>query len=253
VLVDGDRVLGTPGGKEGAIAALDRSTGRLLWQAKEITEDAHYSSIQRAVFHGRPQYVQLMEKRLVGVSPENGKLLWEAPFPGGNVAVIPTPVIHNGKVFATAGYGAGCILVEIEADNTAKVIYDNNIMKNHHGGVVLVGQHLYGHSDDVGWICMDFNTGRRVWRDEESFDKGALTYADGLFYCLGESDGQEDASVALVEPSTEGWKERSRFQLSPQSKNRKSYDRVWTHPVIAYGKLYLRDQDMLYCYDIKTP
>lgn len=252
VLVDDDRVLCTPGGKQGAIAAFDKSSGRLLWQAKEITDEAHYSSIVRAEFHGRPQYVQLMEKRLVSVSPEDGKLLWEAPFPGGNIAVIPTPVVHGNKVLATAGYGAGCILVEIAADNTAKVVYDNNIMKNHHGGVVLVGEHVYGHSDDVGWICMNFSTGRRIWRDEESFDKGALTYADGLFYCLGESDGEGEADVALVEPSTEGWKERSRFKLSPRSQNRKTYDRVWTHPVIAGGKLYLRDQEKLYCYDVKA-
>lgn len=251
VLVDGNRVLCTPGGKQGAIAAFNRTTGAALWRSSDVTEVAHYSSIIRAEFHGRPQYVQLMEKRLIGLAPDTGELLWEAPFPGGNVAVIPTPIASNGKVFVTAGYGAGCMLVDVAADNTAKVLYDNNVMKNHHGGVVLVGDYIYGHSDDVGWICMNFLTGKRMWRDEEVFDKGAITYSDGLLYCVGEGNGQDDANVALVEPSPDGWKEISRFKLNPQSTIRKPYGRIWTHPVIVGGKLILRDQDKLYCYDVK--
>jgi outer membrane protein assembly factor BamB len=205
----------------------------------------------RANIHGQPQYVQLFEKRVVGLSPENGKLLWEHPF-NGDVAVITTPIVHNNRVFITAGYGVGCKLVEVSADNKTKEIYDNNVMKNHHGGVVLAGDHLYGFSDDIGWTCMDFNTGRRVWRDRENLGKGAIAYADGRLYCVSEGDGSTPTDVMLIEATPTGWEELGKFKLSPQTKLRKPSGRVWTHPVVVGGKLYLRDQELLFCYDVKA-
>ena len=111
-LVDGNRVLATPGGKEGAIVAFDKTNGKLLWQAKDVPEIAHYASIIRHEFNGQPQYVHVMEKRFVGLSPETGKLLWESPFPG-RTAVIPTPIAKGNRVFATAGYGIGCVAVDV--------------------------------------------------------------------------------------------------------------------------------------------
>jgi hypothetical protein len=154
-------------------------------------------------------------------------------------------------VFVTAGYGAGCSLVEISPENEATEIYDDKarkLMKNHHGGVVRVGDYLYGHSDGTGWICMDFATGERKWREREILGKGAIAYADGMLYCVGEDDGQ----VALIEASPEGWEEHGRFTLDPQTTIRSDRGKIWVHPVIANGKLYLRDQDKLYCYDIKA-
>ena len=139
MLLDGDLLLCTPGGKDGAIAALEKATGKVRWRATELDDTAHYSSILRAEINGQPQYVQLLEKRLVGVSPDDGKLLWQSEFPG-RVAVIPTPIVHGNKVFATAGYGAGCTLVEISPDNVPTELYDEKArkrMKNHHGGVIL--------------------------------------------------------------------------------------------------------------------
>jgi outer membrane protein assembly factor BamB len=248
VLLDGDKVLCTPGGKDGAIAALDRATGKVLWRATELDDTAHYSSILKADINGQPQYVQLLETRVVGLSPDDGRLLWESPFPG-RVAVIPTPIIVGNKIFVTAGYGAGCSLVEISPENVATELYDDKarkLMKNHHGGVVRVGDHLYGHSDGTGWICMDFNTGKREWRERDILSKGAIAYADGMLYCVGEDDGQ----VALIEASPEGWEEHGRFTLDPQTTIRSDRGKIWVHPVIANGKLYLRDQDKLYCYDI---
>jgi outer membrane protein assembly factor BamB len=121
-------------------------------------------------------------------------------------------------------------------------------MKNHHGGVILVGDHFYGHSDGSGWICQDFKTGEEVWSERNALGKGAVAYADGRLYCLDESSG----TVVLIETSPTGWKEQGRFRLDPQTKIRTQQGRIWTHPVITNGRLHLRDQDLIYCYDVKA-
>lgn len=250
VLIDGDLLLCTPGGDQGAIAALEKATGKVRWRATEMKDNAHYSSIVKAAIHGQPQYVQLMETRLVGLAPEDGRLLWESPFLG-RVAVIPTPIVHENKVFATAGYGAGCTLVDVSGENIATVAYDDaarKLMKNHHGGVIRIGDYLYGHSEGVGWLCMEFATGKKVWAEKGALGKGAIGYADGMFYCLGEDDGE----VVLIDATPDGWNEQGRFTPEPVSEIRKDKGKRWTHPVIVDGKLFLRDQDLIYCYDVKA-
>ena len=247
VLVDGDKVVCTPGGSKGAIAALDKNTGKPLWQSQEFTDGAQYASIVPAQHNGTRQYVQLTTVHVVGVAARDGKLLWQVPFPG-RTAVIPTPIVHDGCVYVTAGYGAGCKLVKLEADNQASEVYANQAMKNHHGGVVLVGEHVYGYSDGVGWLCQEFKTGKEVWSERKGFGKGSVSCADGMLYCLEEDSG----TAALVEASPKGWKEHGRFKLDPQTDIRNPQGKIWTHPVIANGKLYLRDQDIVFCYDIKN-
>jgi outer membrane protein assembly factor BamB len=246
VLVDGNKVVCTPGGSRGALAALDKLTGKLIWQSAEFTDGAHYSSIMPAEINGTRQYVQLVEKNFVGISAQDGKLLWKSDFPKGRTAVIPTPIIRGNAVYVTAGYGAGCKMVTIGPDNKVTTVYENTVMKNHHGGVILVGDHLYGHSDGYAWVCQDFKTGEEVW-GHRAFRKGAMAYADGMLYCLEEGSG----TLVLAEASPKGWQEHGRFTLAPQTKIRSSSGRIWTHPVISNGKLYLRDQDLIYCYDIK--
>jgi hypothetical protein len=119
-------------------------------------------------------------------------------------------------------------------------------MKNHHGGVIKVGDHIFGHSDGVGWLCQDFRTGKQVWREKEALEKGAVGYADGMLYCLGEDSGD----VVLIEASPDGWNEKGRFTLTPQTEQRSPKGRIWTHPVVSNGKLYLRDQELLFCFDV---
>jgi len=247
VLVDGNQVVCTPGGPQGTLAALDKTTGKTLWQSKDWTSDAQYSSIMPAPINGEPQYVQLVMDSFAGISPKDGKVLWKVPFPG-RTAVIPTPIVRDNFVFITAGYKVGSKLTEIKAGNQATEVYRNNTMSNHHGGVVLVGDHLYGHSDskELGWICMDFKTGAQVWSSTK-LGKGAVGCADGMLYCLDEGSG----TVVLAEASPKGWAEHGRFKLEPQSTTRSPQGRIWTHPVIANGKLYLRDQEYIYCYDVK--
>jgi outer membrane protein assembly factor BamB len=246
VLVDGDKVICTPGGAKGALAALDKATGKVIWQSKEFTDPAHYSSAIVGEHNGTRQYIQLTEQHVAGVSANDGKLLWKSPFPG-QTAVVPTPILHDGCVYVTAGYGAGCKLVKLGANNQVSDVYDNKAMKNHHGGVVLVGDHLYGYSDGPGWMCQEFKSGKEVWSEKNALGKGALSSADGMLYCLDENSG----AVVLAEASPKAWIEHGRFKLDPQSKIRNSQGRFWTHPVISNGKLYLRDQDLIFCYDVK--
>lgn len=243
-LVDGENVMCTPGGSKGAVAALDKKSGKVVWQSAEFKDDAQYSSLVPAVINETPQYVQLTMSSIAGVSAKDGKLLWKAPWPG-RTAVIPTPIVRDNLVYVTSGYGVGCKQLKIGPDNKVETVYENKVMKNHHGGVILVGDYLYGHAD-AGWTCQNFKTGEQVWNHRE-FKKGAIGYADGMLYCLEEDGG----NVALVEASPSGWKEKGRFKLDPQTKIRAREGRIWTHPVITNGKLYLRDQDLIYCYDVR--
>jgi outer membrane protein assembly factor BamB len=246
VLVDGDRVLCTPGGSQGAVAALDKTTGKLLWQSKEFTDAAQYASIVPAEIHGKRQYVQLTMKSLAGIAAEDGKLLWKSPWPG-QTAVVPTPIVRGDLIYITSGYGVGSKLVHVSEKLSASDRWSNKVMKNHHGGVILVGEHVYGHSDGAGWVCQDFKSGEMVWSERRKLGKGAVACAGGRLYCLDESDG----TVVLIEASPESWKEHGRFRLDPQSEVRSSRGRIWTHPVISSGRLYLRDQDLVYCYDVR--
>ena len=188
----------------------------------------------------------MTETKVFGLDA-TGKLLWQHDFPG-RVAVIPTPIYKDGQVYVTAGYGAGCLLLNNTGDNKVEKIYDNKVMKNHHGGVLRLGDYLYGHSDDNGVICQNFSTGELVWSDQKkNGSKGAVAYADGMLYCLTEGDGE----CSLVLATEKEFKEVSKFKLDPQTTQRNPQGRIWTHPVISNGCLYLRDQDVICCYKIK--
>lgn len=242
-LVDGDLVIVTPGGGKGTLAALNAKTGKLVWQTSDVSENAQYSSVIPIDHGGRRQYVQLLMNSVVGVSKE-GKVLWKSDFPG-KTAVIPTPIYSDGQVYVAAGYGVGCKALKLDG-GTATDLYSNTNMVNHHGGVILIDGFLYGHSDKGGWTCQDFKTGEIVWQDK-GVGKGAVTSADGMLYCLSENDG----TVALVEVSKAGWEEKGSFKLEATSSQRNPKGKIWTHPVISNGKLYLRDQEFISCYDVK--
>jgi outer membrane protein assembly factor BamB len=244
VLIDGDKVICTPGGDQGTMAALDKKTGKVLWRSTGLKEAAQYSSPILITHEGKKQLVQLLTKKVIGVDPENGDVLWTANFPG-RVAVIPTPIYSKGYLYVTAGYGIGCRLLKL-GGKEPEVVYENNNMVNHHGGVILVDGKLYGHSDKGGWTCQDFLTGETVWKDE-SLGKGGVGFAAGHLVCVDEKSGE----VALVEASPSGWKEKSRFTLDPQTTQRKPQGKIWVHPVIVNGRLYLRDQELIHCYDVK--
>jgi len=244
-LVDGDQVLFTPGGPQGTLVALNKKTGELIWQSKDWTDDAHYSSIIIAEIGGVRQYVQLTAKSVAGVAPKDGAVLWKTAGTGAT-AVIPTPIYADGHVYVTSGYSIGCNLFKVAkgGEFTATQVYANKVMVNHHGGVVKVGEHLYGYSDGKGWTCQDFKSGEARWQEKSKLGKGSLLYADGRLYCREEA---EKGVVALLEATPSGYVEKSRF-APPDRSGKKS----WPHPVIVGGRLFLRDQDVLVCYDVKA-
>jgi outer membrane protein assembly factor BamB len=249
-LVDGDKVVVTPGGAKGAIAALDKKTGDVLWQSKAFTDGAQYSSLVIGNAGGIRQYVQMTGSSVAGVAAADGRLLWQ--FACRNpTAAVPTPVVRDDLVYSTSGYDAGCRLLKVTRDGDGKEkaeeVYANRAMTNHHGGVVKVGDHLYGYSERGGWVCQDFKTGKVIWK-EDKLGKGSLTCADGLLYLYSEDEG----TCALIEASPDGWKEHGRFTIPRQTKLSRKSGQIWTHPVVANGRLYLRDQDLIFAFDVKA-
>jgi outer membrane protein assembly factor BamB len=244
-LVHGGQVVCTPGGEQGAIVALDKMTGEKLWQTVDVTDQAHYSSPIVLEKDGMTTYVQLLNSKVVGVDTANGNVRWQADFPG-KVAVIPTPVEVNGNIYVTSGYGSGSAMFAVNG-NSAKELWMTRSMSNHHGGVIFVDGFIYGHGDKDGFGCQDIETGEFRWADKKDMKKGAVTYADGRFYYINEQDGE----VLLIKADPEGFEITGRFTLSPQTEQRKPQGRIWVHPVVANGKLYLRDQEFIMCYDVK--
>jgi outer membrane protein assembly factor BamB len=243
-LVDGGKVLCTPGGDKGSVMALNKKTGETLWRTRDITDKAQYASIILETIDGVRQYIQLTDATLMGLA-EDGKVLWRAARPG-KTAVIPTPVYYDHYVFVTSGYEAGCNLFKItkmDAGFSAEQVYASKDFMNHHGGAVQVGEYVYGHSDRKGWMCQEIKTGKIMWSEKEKMRKGSLCAADGFLYLRAED---EKGTVALVEASPTGFVEKGRFD-QPDRSNKNS----WPHPVIANGRLYLRDQDVLLCYELK--
>lgn len=250
-LVDGNQVVCSPGGSKGTIAALDKATGKTLWQSNDLTDPAAYSSVIAASVDGIRLYVQQTMKGVAGVSAKDGALFWHYPQPAYRTAVIPTPIFHDNYIYVSAGYGAGCTLLKLTAsDGKIKVekVYANKNLVNHHGGVVRVGEYLYGYSDGRGWVCQEFKTGKNMWEEKAKLPKGSLTYADGHLYCYSERDG----SLVLAKATPDGWKEDGRFTIPRQTKLPRKKGQIWTHPVVANGRLYLRDQDLIFCFEIKS-
>jgi outer membrane protein assembly factor BamB len=248
-LIDGDMLLCTPGEGQGAVAALNKLSGEPLWRSSGFTDNTAYSSLVIGEAGGVRQYVQMTFQSVAGVAADDGRLLWRFPR-DGREAPIPTPIVRDNFVYVTSGYAVGCNLLELSVNGgsfNCRDVYANKIMTTLHGGVVLVGEHLYGYSDNKGWMCQDFHTGKEVWSEKRKLGKGSLIYADGRLYCYTENDG----TLCLVEASPKGWKEHGRLTIPRQTTNPRKEGKIWTHPVIAEGKLWLRDQELLFCYDVK--
>jgi outer membrane protein assembly factor BamB len=244
-LIDGDTLVCTPGGATAALVALDKRTGAVRWQTqKEYYNIAGYASAIVAEVGGVKQYIQFLGAGLIGVSAADGKELW---FYRGNLGgqSCATPIFHDGCVFSSASgvEGAGGdALLRITVDRghvRAEQVYRVRTILNHHGGIIRVGDYLYGTSGSA-LVCMDFKTGAAKWRDR-CVGKGSLVVADGHLYVRGER-----GEVALVEAVPEGYKEKGRFRQPDRS----GFP-AFCHPVVAGGRLYLRDEDVLLCYDVK--
>jgi outer membrane protein assembly factor BamB len=244
-LVDGDKLVCIPGGRQGCLAALNKKTGEVIWRSKDFTDGAQYASLRISEAGGVRQYVVLTSRNIAGIAAKDGALLWKFAR-RSPTAACATPIVSGDHVYVSTGYNRGCTLIKLARAGEgfkAEEVYDNTIMVNHHGGVLLLDGHVYGYSDRGGWTCQEFLTGKAVWQ-ERKLAKGSLTCADGKLYCYGEREG----NVVLAEASPRGWTEHGRFRIpKPQRRGR-----IWTHPVVANGRLYLRDQELLWCYDVKA-
>lgn len=245
-IVDGGKVILAPGGKQGALVALDKKTGKLIWQSKELTDDIHYSSPIVAEIGGVRQYIQLTVASVAGIAADDGRLLWRAARKG-STAVIPTPIYQDNHVYVTSGYGAGCNLFKISSSGgkfSAEQVYANRLMTNQHGGTVLVGKYVYGFSDGNGWVCHDFATGKLAWQEKSKLGKGSIAYADGMLYLRAEADA---GTIVMIEATPDGFKETGRFDQPDRSEKNS-----WPHPVVVGGRLYIRDQDLLLSYNVEA-
>jgi hypothetical protein len=248
-LVDGDRVVVTPGGKDATMASLNKETGNTIWTCAVPARDvqAGYSSIVVATVGSVKQYVQLFNGGVAGVATD-GRFLWKYEKLGPNTANIPTPVVLDDHVLAVAGYGKGGALLKLTAsgsDVSVKEVYFNRALSNKHGGIVVVGDYFYGDSDDRGQpFCAEVKTGKVVWKRERDQGKGegstSVTYADGHLYFH-----YQNGEVALVKASPEGYNEVGSFKVPLTNGN------SWAHPVVVGGRLYLREGNMIYCYDVR--
>jgi outer membrane protein assembly factor BamB len=257
-LVDGDRIICTPGAEDATMMALDKRTGKPVWKCKVPegptgdrgflgTSGAAYSSVIAIDFEGVRQYVQLTATTLVGVSTD-GKLLWRYDRSSNTHRInCSTPVYHDGMVFAASAYDAGGGAVRLSKDAnggiTATEVFFSRSLKNHHGGIVAVDGHLYLARDPGILTCVELKTGKVMWGEREP-GKGSVIYADGRLYCRSESGA---GTVFLADASPNGYVERGRFDPPDRTK-----EQAWAHPVIANGKMFIRDQDTLLCYDVKA-
>ena len=272
-LVDGHKLICTPGGPEATFVALDKMTGETIWKSTvQVAEGgneggrsgfgrgrggfgrgpasgAGYASAIAIDFDNQRQYVQLTAKALVGVAASDGEVLWQYERPANRMGInCSTPVHQNGMVFASSAYGAGAGLVKLSKDAdggvTAAEVYEVRRMENHHGGMIVFDGCLYGADGGNGGgflTCLDFAAGDVLWQDRDA-PKGSLAFGDGRLYLR-----TEDGAMILIEPNREQLVVRGRFDQPDRSDSP-----AWTHPVIANGKLYVRDQDLLLCYDVKA-
>jgi outer membrane protein assembly factor BamB len=240
-LVDGNRLIVTPGGKGASLVALDKMTGKELWRTADLNDGAGYSSPIVADVGGVRTIMNFTSGAAVGVRANDGKLMFRHTSPANRTANCTTPVFSNNKVFFSSAYGTGSALLNLTPQGgevKAQEAYFTKDMMNHHGGLVLVNGYLYGFSNSI-LTCLEFATGKKMWADR-SVGKGSIAYADGMLYLFSERN-----TVGLAEANPNAYVEKGRFTIADQGKE------SWAHPVVSGGKLYIRNQGTLACYDVK--
>jgi outer membrane protein assembly factor BamB len=248
-LVDGDTLVCTPGGAEATMVALNKRTGEVIWKsALPGGDEAAYASAIVLETAGVRQYVQLLQGGVVGVEAKTGGFLWRYDRAVSKYrANIPTPLARDNLIYcASAGTGGGVIRLKANgAAIEAEEVRFSPKLPTAIGGSVLVGDHLYSTSSQ-SMQCIEFATGAVKWQDR-AIGAASLCFADGRLYLHG-----ENGEVALVEPAADGYVEKGRFSPPDQPKRRNKMERAWAYPVVASGRLYIRDHHMLWCYDVKA-
>jgi outer membrane protein assembly factor BamB len=246
-LIDGDILVCTPGGSDATLIALDKMKGSVVWKsAVPGADQSAYASSIKVEVGGIQQYVQFLQNGLVGVDAKSGKFLWRYDkTAGGSLANIPTPVAQGSLIYNSTGKG-GSALVKLKSDQgkvTAEQVYYKKGLPSSIGGSVLLGDHLYG-TTGSGLMCIAFATGEEKWR-EPSVAPGSICYADGRLYVHGES-----GEVALVEATPASYREVGRF--TPPAQPNRGRSKAWAYPVVADGRLFIRDGSSLWCFDVRA-
>ena len=250
VLILDDLAIFTPGG-ERCIVALNKKTGEPVWTTKGWKAAPQYSSNYAFQHDGHTFVANGTHEGIACIYPKNGNLLWYNAFSAHNTANCPTPVYADGHVFWANGYGKGgiCLKVNVQGNNvTATEAWKTRDMVCHHGGYIVHEGYIYGNNGggcnrggcNGGWACLDLKTGRTMWKTQGP-GKGSLCFADGMLYLFGETGGR--AGLATCSP--EGMEMRGQFSVQGSGPS-------WAHPVVANGRLYLRYDTNLYCYDVKA-
>ena len=242
-LIDGDKVIVTPGGRGATLVALNKNNGNVIWKSRVSGDpNAGYASAIAIEVGGVRQYVNFTARGLIGVRANDGEFLWQNGSAANGTANCSAPVFHDNHIFYGSGYGTGGACVRLESNgNTSHVeeIYKTKQMKNHHGGMVVVDGFLYG-CDEERLTCLDLLSGKVIWQDRAP-GKGSITFADGMLIVRGER-----GPVTLVEANSQQYVEKGQFE-QPNRSGRNA----WAYPVVANGHLYLRDQETLLCYDLR--
>ncbi len=243
VLIDGDRLICTPGGKDATLVALDKKNGEVLWKAAVPQNDnTGYSSPIIVEAGGVRQYVQFTGKGTIGIRAGDGKFMWRDDSSANGTANCSAAVAADGMVFTASAYDTGGSMVELESkdgETTCRFAWHSIELQVHHGGMVLFEGHIYA-TNNQALMCVELKTGKLKWKNR-SVGKGAVTFADGKLFVRSEK-----GPVTLVEATPAAYKELGRFNQPERSDKQ-----AWPYPVVAGGKLYLRDQDNLFVYDVK--
>ncbi|MEX2112241.1 MAG: PQQ-binding-like beta-propeller repeat protein [Pirellulales bacterium] len=254
-LVDGNRVVCTPGGAAAGMVALDKKTGKEIWRSafpplgESGKDEAAYSSIVVGNGAGVRQYVQLHGRGVVGVAAKDGRFLWGYNRVANGTASVPTPVVDGDYVFCSSGYGTGAALLKLSREGNGVEAHEEYFLsgrefQNHHGGMIKLGDYIYaGHGHNAGApTCLEWKTGKTVWRHNRGPGTGSacVAYADGDLYFRF-----QNGVMALIGATPSGYEEKGKFEILGVEQP------SWSHPVIVGGKLYVREQAALYCYDVK--
>jgi len=250
-LLDGDAVVVTPGGSQATMVALNKKTGAVIWKSAVPGGDpAAYASAIVVDGGGRKQYAQFLGKGVVGVDAKTGQFLWRYDQTSKGPANIPSLLARDGFVYSTArSLGAAGLVRLVAAPDgvAAEQVYFERGLPHSIGGVVLIGEYLYG-ATSQGLVAAEFATGKVRWQNE-SIGSGAICYADGRLYVHG-----ENGDLALVEATPDAYGEKGRFTPPAQPEHlRGAREKAWTYPVVANGRLYIRDQGTLWCYNVRDP
>jgi len=252
LLIVDEKVICTPGGKTTTMVALDKSTGEVIWDKPYLGEQHAFCSPILVERGGKKIIINRTEHFLFGVNADDGEILWsynckDFMKPAKPPQIHPNLAIYQeGNVYITSGYDAGGAMFTIPNDgNSIQLKWTDKTLDVFHGGVVLVGDYIYGsnytRNRKSEWYSLEWKTGRQQYKADWNRNQGSVIYADERLYCYDEKIGE----LALVEVGPE-FKIISSFKIP---KSRAQF--FWAHPSISDSKLYVRNGENLFCYDIK--